>query len=69
MLDFARTWLPFISLYGVGGFAFLIGIILILIGLRQDKKKPFDDLDKIPLTKPTTKILFGSFFCVFGLIR
>ena len=47
----------------------VFGIILILIGLRQDKKKPFDDLDKIPLTKPTTKILFGSFFCVFGLIQ
>ena len=47
----------------------VFGIILILIGLWQDKKKPFDDLDKIPLTKPTTKILFGSFFCVFGLIQ
>ncbi len=30
MLDFARTWLPFVYLYGVGGFAFLIGIYLIL---------------------------------------
>jgi len=30
MLDFSRTWLPFIYLYGVGGLAFLIGIILII---------------------------------------
>ena len=30
MLDFARTWLPFVYLYGVGGFAFLVGIYLIL---------------------------------------
>ena len=30
MLDFSRTWLPFIYLYGVGGIAFLIGILLIV---------------------------------------
>ncbi|MBH31152.1 MAG: hypothetical protein CMG71_04070 [Candidatus Marinimicrobia bacterium] len=30
MLDFARTWLPFIYLYGVGGLAFLVGMVLIL---------------------------------------
>ena len=29
MLDFSRTWLPFIYLYGVGGFAFLVGMYLI----------------------------------------
>ncbi len=45
------------------------GLILIIIGLKQDKKKPFDDLDNIPFTKPTTKILFGGFFCVFGFIQ
>lgn len=53
----------------VGLIIVVLGLILIFIGLKQDKKKPFDDLDKIPLTKPTTKILFGSFFCVFGLIQ
>ena len=53
----------------VGLIIVFLGIILIFIGLKQDKKKAFDDLDKIPLTKPTTKILFGSFFCVFGLIQ
>ena len=30
MLDFSRTWLPFIYLYGVGGIAFLIGMSLII---------------------------------------
>ena len=30
MLDFSRTWLPFIYLYGVGGIAFMIGTILII---------------------------------------
>ena len=30
MLDFSRTWLPFIYLYGAGGIAFVIGTILII---------------------------------------
>lgn len=30
MLDFAQTWLPFLYLYGVGGAAFVIGMMLIL---------------------------------------
>ncbi|RPH03570.1 MAG: hypothetical protein CBC06_008425 [bacterium TMED46] len=29
MLDFSRVWLPFIYLYGVGGFGFLVGMYLI----------------------------------------
>lgn len=29
-MDFARTWLPFIYLYGVGGIAFILGLALIL---------------------------------------
>ena len=29
MLDFSRTWLPFLYLYGVGGIAFALGIYLI----------------------------------------
>tara|TARA_B100000963_G_C22377335_1_gene558576 strand:+ start:51 stop:266 length:216 start_codon:yes stop_codon:yes gene_type:complete len=43
-------------------------IILIVVGVIQSKKK-IDDFDKIPIIKPTTKILFGSFFCIFGLIQ
>tara|TARA_Y100001934_G_C12060403_1_gene635075 strand:+ start:403 stop:618 length:216 start_codon:yes stop_codon:yes gene_type:complete len=30
MLDFSRTWLPFLYLYFVGGIAFTIGMILII---------------------------------------
>ena len=30
MIEFARTWLPYIYLYGVGGIAFLIGIYIII---------------------------------------
>ncbi|MEC7854447.1 MAG: hypothetical protein VX924_03695 [Candidatus Neomarinimicrobiota bacterium] len=29
-MDFERTWLPFIYLYGVGGIVFTLGMILIL---------------------------------------
>jgi len=46
----------------------IIGLILIIIGVRQSKKE-IDDLDNIPITKPTTKIFFGSFFCIFGIIQ
>ena len=30
-MDFAQTWLPFLYLYGVGGIAFVLGMVLILI--------------------------------------
>ena len=43
------------------------GLILIILGTKQSKKE--FDIDKIPITKPTTKILFGSFLCLFGLIQ
>ena len=50
------------------GIIFLIlGLILIVMGSKQSKKE--FDIDKMPITKPTTKILFGSFLCVFGLIQ
>ena len=29
-MDFAQTWLPYLYLYGVGGIAFGLGMILIL---------------------------------------
>ena len=51
------------------GLAFvIIGIILVLYGVRQSKLD-IEDFDKIPLTKPTTKIFFGSVLCVFGFIQ
>jgi len=46
MMDFNRVWLPFLYLYGVGGFIFLIGIYIIsksrsLKRERQRHKKWF----------------------------
>ena len=52
----------------VGLVLVITGLIFIIIGVRQSKKE-IDDFDKIPLTKPTTKILFGSFLCLFGAIQ
>ena len=43
-------------------------LILIFFGVTQSKKA-VDDFDKVPLIKPTTKILFGSVFCIFGFIQ
>jgi hypothetical protein len=52
----------------VGLVLVITGLIFIIIGVRQSKKE-IDDFDKIPLTKPTTKILLGSFLCLFGCIQ
>ncbi len=46
----------------------LIGISLIIYGVIQGKKKN-DDFTKLPLTKPTTKLVFGAFITIFGLIQ
>ena len=52
----------------VGLVLVIIGTISIAIGVKQSKKE-IDDFNKIPLTKPTTKILLGSFLSLFGLIQ
>ena len=44
-----------------------LGMLLIILGTKQSKKE--FDIDKTPITKPTTKILFGSFLCIFGFIQ
>ena len=46
----------------------IIGLILIILGVKQSKLN-IEDFDKIPLTKPTTKILFGTAFCIFGSVQ
>jgi|TARA_B110000037_G_C17119996_1_gene505405 hypothetical protein len=46
---------------------FVIGLTLIILGTKQSKKE--FDIDELPITKPTTKILFGSFLVIFGLIQ
>jgi len=52
----------------IGLFIIIIGIILIIIGNRQSKKKDFD-LEKIFFIRPTTKIIFGSSLILVGLIQ
>ena len=52
----------------IGLFIIIIGIILIIIGNRQSKKKDFD-LEKIFFIRPTTKIIFGSALILVGLIQ
>ena len=47
---------------------FLVGLFLVIYGVRQDKKKD-DDFTKVPFTKPTTKIIFGSITMIFGAIQ
>ena len=46
----------------------IIGLSFIIIGVRQSKNK-IDDLDKIILIKPTTKIFFGGMAIIFGGIQ
>ncbi len=52
----------------VGLFFIIIGLVLIIFGVRQSKLV-VEDFDKIPLIKPTTKIFFGSIALIFGSIQ
>ena len=50
------------------GLAILIfGIILIIYGYRQSKKE--FDIDNLPFINPITKVIFGSFFVLFGIVQ
>lgn len=46
----------------------VVGVTIIIIGVKQSRKE-IDDFDKIPLFKPTTKLLFGTVLVIFGLIQ
>lgn len=46
----------------------ILGAAIIIIGIHQSKKE-VNDLGKIPLVKPTTKIFFGGVFLIFGGIQ
>ena len=51
------------------GLLFVIfGCLSIFLGMCQSKKSK-DDMDNVPFTKATTKIFFGSVFCLFGFIQ
>ena len=51
----------------IGVVIIVIGIIFIYIGNKQSKKT--FDLDKLPLTRPTTKIVIGTVFIIFGSVQ
>ena len=46
----------------------IIGVSLIVYGIIQGKNKN-DDFTKVPIVKPTTKLVFGTFITIFGLIQ
>ena len=46
----------------------IVGLILIFLGNRQSKKDNVN-LEKLPFTRPTTKIIFGGFFGFSGSLR
>ena len=52
----------------IGLIIVFFSLMLIFVGVRQGRNKN-DDFDNIPLIKPTTKILFGTAFVIFGMIQ
>ena len=46
----------------------LIGVSLIIYSVIQGKNKN-KDFTKVPIIKPTTKLVFGTFITIFGLIQ
>ena len=52
----------------IGLIIVFFSLMLIFIGVRQGRNKN-DDFDNLPLIKPTTKILFGTAFLIFGMIQ
>ena len=52
----------------IGIIIIFIGIFLIYIGNRQSKKTDID-LDRLPFTKPTTKIVFGGAMMLIGFVQ
>ena len=52
----------------IGLIIVFFSLMLIFMGVREGRNKN-DDFDNIPLIKPTTKILFGTAFLIFGMIQ
>ena len=51
----------------IGLIIIFLGFIILFLGSYQSKKEI--DINNLPLTKPTTKILFGFFLILFGSIQ
>ncbi len=47
----------------------IIGIIFIILGNRQSKSSEDVNIDKLPLTRPTTKIMIGGVCIIIGSIQ
>ena len=47
----------------------VIGIVFIILGNRQSKSAEDVNIDKIPLTRPTTKIMIGGVLIIVGSIQ
>ena len=43
----------------------IIGVSLIIYSVIQGKNKN-EDFTKVPIVKPTTKLVFGTFITIFG---
>ncbi|MEE2876852.1 MAG: hypothetical protein VX822_03630 [Candidatus Neomarinimicrobiota bacterium] len=68
MLDFARTWLPFIYLYGIGGFAFVVGMVLILrTGALNLERRRHSRWLKVLLFGFVFYAVLHAFFILFAL--
>ena len=52
----------------IGLVILILGITLVYIGYKQGKKKDID-IDKLPFTRSTTKLVSGTFLIVFGAIQ
>ena len=52
----------------VGLIIIILGIILVYIGYKQGKKTDID-IDKLPLTRSTTKLVSGTILIVFGAVQ
>ena len=52
----------------VGIAIIVLGIILVYMGYKQGKKKDID-INKLPLTRSTTKLVSGTILIVFGAVQ
>ena len=52
----------------IGLILVVVGLIIVLVGVKQSKKE-IDNFEDFPLFKPTTKILLGGVLIIFGLIQ
>ena len=52
----------------IGLILVVVGLIIVLVGVKQSKKE-IDNFEDFPLFKPTTKILLGGVLIIIGLIQ